>query len=252
MAGVLVAAEVTVKASVVLWSVEQFRNALEAAAQVAHEGHLVTLGIEPSSPSTGYGYIQQGEHLDTIDAFDVFRAERFTEKPDQETALHMVQSGDYTWNSGMFIWRVDRIMEEFQSQMPNFYVKLAEVESLLGTDGYDPTLQRVWPEVDKQSIDYGVMEGAEDVTVIPVDIGWSDVGSWGSLAELLTRMGEEDDAGNVIVGKHVGIDTEDSMIFAGERLIATIGLENIVIVDAGDAILVCPMEREQEGLVRLR
>ncbi len=226
--------------------VERFRGVLEAAAEVACEGHLVTLGIEPSSPSTGYGYIQQGEALGEVDGFDVFRAERFTEKPDQETAFRMVQSGDYTWNSGMFIWRVDRIMEEFQKQMPDFYVKLAEVESLLGTEGYRPTLERIWPQVKKQSIDYGVMEKAEDVTVIPIDIGWSDVGSWGSLAELLAGLGERDDAGNVVIGKHVGIDTEDSMIFAGERLIATIGLEHMVIVDADDAVLVCPMGREQE------
>ena len=233
--------------------VERFRAVLNAAARVAREGHLVTLGIEPSSPSTGYGYIQEGKKLDTADGFDVFRALRFTEKPDQETARQMVESGDYTWNSGMFIWRVDRIIEEFQHQMPDFYVKLAEVESMLGTNGYDPTLRRVWPQVDKESIDYGVMEEAEDVTVIPVDIGWSDVGSWGSLADLLVGMGDQDGEGNIVVGEHVGIDTEGSMIFAGERLIATIGLEDMVIVDAGDAVLVCPMEREQEvrDLVRL-
>jgi mannose-1-phosphate guanylyltransferase len=227
-------------------NVERFRRVLEAAAEVAREDHLVTLGIEPSSPSTGYGYIQQGEKLDQVDGFDVFRAERFTEKPDQKTARRMVQSGEYTWNSGMFIWRVDRIMQAFQSQMPDLYVKLAEMESTLGTGGYRPTLERVWPQVHKQSIDYGVMEKAQDVAVIPIDIGWSDVGSWGSLAEELTAMGDEDEAGNVVVGKHVGLDTEGSMIFAGERLIATIGLEDMVIVDAGDAVLVCPMEREQE------
>jgi len=226
--------------------VERFQRVLEAAAEVAQEGHLVTLGIQPSSPSTGYGYIQQGEKLNTVGGFDVFRAERFTEKPDQETALHMVGSGRYTWNSGMFIWSVDRIIEEFQRQMPDFYVKLVEIKGMLGTDGYEPTLNRVWPRVNKQSIDYGVMEKAEDVTVIPVDIGWSDVGSWGSLAELLAEMGEEDDAGNVVVGKHVGIDTEGSMVFAGERLIATIGLQDMVIVDAGDAVLVCPLGREQD------
>jgi mannose-1-phosphate guanylyltransferase len=226
--------------------VERFQNLLGAAERVARLGHLVTLGIEPASPSTGYGYIQQGEKLDQIDSFDVFRVKRFTEKPDEETALSMVESGDYTWNSGMFIWRVDRIIEEFQRQMPHFYVKLAEVEGMLGTDSYEPTLQRIWPQVNKQAIDYGVMEGAEDVAVIPADIGWSDVGSWGSLADVLARMGHDDDSENVVVGQHVGIDTGNSMIFAGERLIATVGLEHMVVVDAGDAVLVCPMEREQE------
>ena len=220
----------------------RFRQALAAAAQVAEEGHLVTLGITPSSPSSGYGYIKQGENLGTTGGFPVFRVERFTEKPSPETALRMVESGEYSWNSGMFIWRVDRILEEFRRQMPEFYVQLAEVEATLGTFGYEPTLRRVWPQVTRQMIDYGVMEGAEDVAVIPVDIGWSDVGSWASLLELLPADGEE----NIVVGPHVGIDTRDTLIFGGERLVATIGLEGMVIVDTEDALLVCPREREQD------
>lgn len=231
--------------------VERFRRVLDAAAEIARQGHLVTLGIEPSAPSTGYGYIQRGKELGQANSFDVFHVTRFTEKPDEETALHMVESGDYTWNSGMFIWRVERILKEFEDQMPDFYVKLAEVETVLGTQGYKPTLDRIWPSVRKQAIDYGVMEGADDVAVIPVDIGWSDIGSWGSLADLLAWMGNEDSEGNVVVGQHVGIDTKSSMVFGGERLIATIGVEDMVIVDAGDAVLVCSMQREQEvrGLV---
>ena len=225
---------------------ERFRRALTAAAQVAAEGHLVTLGIAPSSPSTGYGYIKQGKSLGTVEGFSVFRAERFTEKPSRETAFHMVESGEYTWNSGMFLWRVDRILEEFQRQMEEFYVHLAEVEATLGTAGYEPTLKRVWPQVDRQAIDYGVMERAEDVVVIPVDIGWSDVGSWASLAELLSALENEDKEGNVIVGPHVGIDTRDTLVFGGKRLIATIGLEDMIIVDTDDAVLVCSREQEQE------
>jgi len=220
----------------------RFRQVLTAAAQVAADGSLVTLGITPSSPSTGYGYIKQGEELDVVDGFPVFRVERFTEKPSPETALRMVESGEYSWNSGMFIWRVERIMAEFQRQMPEFYVQLAEVQATLGTPGYEATLNRVWPQVAKQTIDYGVMEGAENVAVIPVDIGWSDVGSWASLLELL----QADAAGNIVVGPHVGIDTRDTLILGGKRLIATIGLEGLVIVDTEDALLVCTQEREQE------
>ncbi len=151
----------------------------------------------------------------------------------------------------MFIWRADRILEEFQRQMPVFYVQLAEVEATLGTPGYQGTLGRVWPRVARQMIDYGVMEGAEDVAVIPVDIGWSDVGSWTSLSELLPA----DEEGNIVVGPHVGIDTRDTLIFSkgDQRLIATVGLEGMVIVDTEDALLVCPREREQEvrAIVRL-
>jgi mannose-1-phosphate guanylyltransferase len=221
---------------------DRFRQALTAAAQVAADGHLVTLGIAPSFPSTGYGYIKQGESLDGAEGFPAYRAERFTEKPTLETALHMVESGEYSWNSGMFIWRVERVMEEFQRQMPDFYVQLAQVETTLGGTGYQPTLNRVWPEVVKQTIDYGVMEGAEDVAVIPVDIGWSDIGSWTSLSEILPTDGE----GNTIVGPHVGIDTRETVVFGGKRLIATIGLEGMVIVDTEDALLVCPRDREQD------
>ena len=140
---------------------EGFRQALTAAAQVAEEGHLVTLGIKPTSPSTGYGYIQQGASLGTVDGSPTFRVERFIEKPDLETATAMVESGEYSWNSGMFIWRVDRILDEFQRQMPEFYAQLAEVEAALGTPAYEATLNRIWPQVAKQTIDYGVMEGAE-------------------------------------------------------------------------------------------
>ena len=224
---------------------------MAAAAQVAERGHLVTLGIKPASPSVGYGYIKQGERRDTVDGFSVFRVERFTEKPSLETAIRMVESGEYSWNSGMFVWRAERILEEFERQMPEFYVQLTEIGAVLGTPGYQPALNRVWPEVTRQTIDYGVMEGAEDVVVIPADIGWSDVGSWASLLGLLPA----DKAGNTVVGPHVGIDTRDTLIFSkGEkRLIATIGLEGMVIVDTEDALLVCPKEREQEvrEIVRL-
>ncbi len=223
--------------------VDHFRQALTAASQVAQSGHLVTLGITPSSPSTGYGYIKQGESWGEEEGFPVFCAERFTEKPGSETAIHMVESGEYSWNSGMFVWRVDRSMDEFQRQMPEFYVQLAEIRATLGTPGgYEAALGRIWPQVVKQTIDYGVMEGADNVAVLPVDIGWSDVGSWASLLELLPADGE----GNTIVGPHVGIDTRDTLVFGGKRLIATIGLEGLVIVDTEDALLVCTKEREQE------
>jgi mannose-1-phosphate guanylyltransferase len=222
--------------------VERFRRVLTAAAQVAEKGHLVTLGITPSFPSTGFGYIQQGEQLYEVDGFAVFRALRFTEKPSPETAFQMVESGLYTWNSGMFIWRVDRIMEEFARQMPDLYDVLMQIDAVLGTPAYEPTLRRLWPELSPQSIDYGVMEGARDVVVIPVDIGWSDVGNWSSMREILPA----DADGNVVVGEHVGLETRNTIVFGGRRLIATIGLEDMIIVDTDDALLICPVDREQD------
>ena len=222
----------------------EFCQVLGAAESVATDGSLVTLGIQPSSASTGFGYIQQGSALGERCGFKFFAVQRFTEKPDPTSADQMVKSSDYSWNSGMFVWQVDRIVEECRRQMPEFYAQLADVEAVMGTPGYEPTLKRVWPRVTKQTIDYGVIEGAENVAVIPIDIGWSDVGSWASLPELLPS----DEVGNVAVGQHVEIDTRDTLVCAGNgnRLIATIGVEGLVIVDTEDALLVCAKEREQD------
>jgi mannose-1-phosphate guanylyltransferase len=219
-----------------------FRQALMAAAQVAEDGRLVVLGIKPTSPSTGYGYIHQGASLGRMDGSPSFHVERFVEKPDLETATRMMESGEYSWNSGMFIWRVDRILGEFQRQMPEFYAQLTKVEAALGMPAYAATLNRVWPQVTKQAIDYGVMEGAKDVAVIPVNIGWTDVGSWGSLLTLLPA----DENGNILIGPHIGINTRDTLTFSEKRLIATIGVQGLVIIDTEDALLVCPKEQEQQ------
>ena len=223
-------------------STEKFRHTLEAAAQVARAGHLVTLGIKPASPSTGFGYIQQGNGLGTVHGFPVFRVEHFTEKPGLELAQEMLASGMYSWNSGMFVWRVDRILQEFRSQMPDFYAQLMDVEAALGRPDCKEVLARVWNRVCEQTIDYGVMEHARDVVVIPVDIGWTDVGSWASLAELLPP----DQDGNIFVGPHKEIDTHNTLVFGGRRLVATIGVQDIVIVDSEDAVLVCARQREQD------
>ncbi len=219
----------------------RFRQVLGAALQVARQGRLVTLGIKPSGPSTGYGYIEQGPALGEVEGFPVFHVRRFTEKPNRETAVRMVAGGIYSWNSGMFIWQVARILQEFERQMPEFYARLMEVEAALGTPDYDAVLGRVWPRIAKQTIDYGVMEGAQDVAVIPVDMGWSDIGSWGSLVELLAA----DAQGNILRGDHLSIDTHDTLVFGDRRLIATVGVRDLVIVDAGDALLVCHKDHEQ-------
>jgi mannose-1-phosphate guanylyltransferase len=220
----------------------KFRHILSTAERVAQEGYLVTLGIKPSFPSTGYGYILQGDALPFPSDFKVFKAQRFVEKPDPETAEQMVESGDYSWNSGMFIWQVSRVLEEFEKQMPHFYQKLLRVDDALEAGHYEQTLSQVWPTIDKETIDYGVMEGAERVAVIPVTMGWSDVGSWASVFDVLPA----DEDGNRIIGRHLGLDTHDTLIVGEKRLIATIGLEGLVIIDTDDALLVCTREREQD------
>jgi mannose-1-phosphate guanylyltransferase len=220
-----------------------FLQALKAAEEVARDGYLVTLGIKPTFASTGYGYIHQGEFLRRVESLPVYLANRFTEKPDPEEAEHLVNSGDYTWNSGMFVWRVDRIVEEFQRQMPDFYEQLQKIAAASDPTEYEQLLADIWPTVKKETIDYGVMEGAEKVAVIPIDIGWADVGSWASLVDVLPS----DEQGNTVTGNHVGIDTKDTIIVGyGEKLVATIGLEGLVIVDTKDALLICTKEREQD------
>jgi len=221
---------------------DELRRALGAAAQVAEEGHLVTLGIEPNRPATGYGYIQRGEKSAQANGYDVYRVEKFTEKPDLTTAQAFIESGRYYWNSGMFIWKVSTILREFEKLMPQLYAQLMEIDAALGTAEERAVLERIWSKVENQTIDYGVMERADEVAVIPVDIGWSDVGSWATLFELLPADGE----GNVVVGQHIGLDTKGCLIHGSHRLVTTIGLEDMIVVDTEDVLLVCPKERAQE------
>ena len=222
---------------------EGFRKVLSAAEQVAQKGHLVTLGIKPTAPSSAFGYVQQAESLGVEAGFPVFRMKRFVEKPNSTEAARMLATGEYSWNSGMFIWRVEHIMAEFQRQMPGFYAQLSELEPSLGTPAYAEKISQIWPKVAEQTIDYGIMEGAQDVAVIPIEIGWADVGSWTSLFELLPV----DEAGNILKGAHVAIDTSNTLVLGGEkRLIATIGIQDLVIVDTEDALLICTKEREQD------
>jgi mannose-1-phosphate guanylyltransferase len=223
--------------------VDRFRRALSAAAQVAREGAIVTLGIKPSFPSTGFGYISRRERVGQVDGLDVYAVDRFVEKPDAARATEFLKSGLYSWNSGMFIWRLSRIMAEFAGQMPAFYVQLQTVAEALGTPREAQVLAEVWPQVRKETIDYGVMEGAQDVVILPVDIGWTDIGDWAAIYALH----EGDEAGNVVVGaEHVGVGTSDSFIRGGKKLIATIGLEDVIIIDTDDVLLVCPRNRAQD------
>jgi mannose-1-phosphate guanylyltransferase len=220
-----------------------FRGVLAGAQTAARADFLVTLGIPPAFASTGYGYIQKGENLPLESDRPIFRARRFIEKPEAPEAARMVSDEGYFWNSGMFVWRVSRLLEELQRQMPEFHSQLMEVQaSLRDPRDYAATLARVWPQVREQTIDYGVMERAREVAVIPARIGWTDVGSWSSLFELLPRDG----AGNVVIGPHAGVDTHGTLVMGDRRLIATIGVENLVIVDTEDALLVSSKERAQD------
>lgn len=227
---------------------KRFLYLLERAMSVAEEGtHLLTLGITPDRPATGYGYIQT-PLSPANEEVPVLPVKRFTEKPDRQTAERFIQEGGYYWNSGMFIWRVDTILREMEAHMPQLYAGLVAIEQAAKTPDYDKVLAQIYAEQEINSIDYGVLEKSEHVLVLPTgDIGWSDVGDWSALADVL----QGDKWKNVIRASHIGLDTEGSIIVSAHskmkhRLVATLGLSNIVVVDTDDVLLVMDKSRAQE------
>lgn len=219
-----------------------FRAALAVAQEVAADGTIVTLGIRPTCASTGFGYIHLGEAQVMVDGLPVYRSAGFIEKPDQPTADRFLEDGRYVWNSGMFIWRADRLMSEFAAQQGASYAALQRIAAAHGTAGAAEVLAAEWPNVRKISIDYGIMERAERVSVIPVEIGWTDIGDWASLFDILPR----DDHRNVVTGEAILLDTEACLVRSEGRLIAAIGLKDLVIVETPDVVMVCPKDRVQE------
>ena len=223
-----------------------FRQMLAAAHDAAQDNHLVTLGITPSYAATAYGYIQRGERINTFRDFDAYQVVRFREKPDEAQARRMLEDGDYSWNSGMFVWRVDRILSEFALQMPSLFSGLQEIQRAWGTPQEQPVLHRIWEGLETETIDYGIMEEARDVAVILADdLRWNDVGSWDSLFDVLPS----DPQGNIVMGgEHIGLDTRQSLVYVNQehRLIVTIGVEDLVLVDTGDVLLVCRKDQAQK------
>lgn len=221
---------------------DQFCDVLKIGEQMAQQGNLVTLGIQPTAPSTGYGYIQRGEQLDEQGEFAVFRVQSFAEKPNEERARSYIESGTYYWNAGMFVWRADRILDELAAHRPTLASALTVIDAGIGTAHERAVLEAVWHGIENVAIDIAVMERTAHATVIPADLGWSDVGDWASLADTLPR----DDYGNAISGTHVGVDTYNSLIYGNGRVVATIGIEDMVIVDTHDVLLICPRARAQD------
>jgi len=224
---------------------DRFCRLLEAAWHVAQEGRIVTLGISPSYPATGFGYIQQGESLSQVNGFKVYQSRRFTEKPDIVRATQFLASGQYSWNSGMFIWRADRAMRDFERYQPAIFAMCSYLQSAFDAPDYDAKLNDIWETMPKLSIDFAIMEKADNIAVIPDDIGWSDVGNWTSLYDILPQ----DNFGNCIKGDasdiRVILDTRDTLVFS-DRLTVAIGVEDIVLVDTDDVLLICHKERTQD------
>lgn len=223
---------------------ETFRAALVEAARLSASGPIVTLGITPDRPETGYGYIERGAPIvGPASNLPVFGVRSFREKPDRATAELFIRSGHFFWNSGMFIWRADVVLHEIREQLPSLYAALAEIDSALEGPYEQDVINRVWPSITPISIDYGVMEHARNVAVMPVDPGWKDVGNWGTVFE---ESQARDGGANIVQGgEHLALDTEGCLVHS-QKLVATVGLCDLVIVDTEDALLIVPRSRAQQ------
>ncbi|MEQ8677467.1 MAG: sugar phosphate nucleotidyltransferase [Aggregatilineales bacterium] len=222
----------------------KYLEILKSAYELAANDHIITLGISPTHPSTGFGYIKQGAVFKEINTFTAYESLGFTEKPNVVTATSFLASGKYSWNAGMFVWKSSIAMQEFERQQPDMYDLLEKLEAKIDTPAFQAELATLWGQMPKISIDVAIMENAENMLVIPEDIGWNDVGSWDALFEVMSL----DKFGNGIKGEadnHVILDTRKTMIYS-ERMTVTIGLEDVIIVDTDDVILICHRDRAQD------
>jgi mannose-1-phosphate guanylyltransferase len=221
----------------------QFHRSLRAGAELAQRRDaLVTFGIAPTFAATGYGYLElDSKSGETRNGVTCNRLRRFVEKPDRATAQKYASSGNFLWTSGMFVWKVGTILESFQKHLPETYRRLAQV------DWEHPRvaaaqLERLYPRLEATSVDFGIMERADNIYAVRATFDWSDVGSWDTVSALLPR----DSAGNASRGSLVAIDAERLLVDAGEKLVAAVGVKDLIIIDSGDALLVCDASRAQD------
>jgi mannose-1-phosphate guanylyltransferase len=218
----------------------QFRKVLIAATAAAERGQLVTLGITPERPDTGFGYIEAGERLEIDGPVEVRAVKRFVEKPKRDAAERMVAAGGHFWNAGMFVWRVEEILRAYEKHLPKTAAAIAALRDAIGSPRYESVLAEVWEETDRTTLDYGIAEKAENVAVVPADIGWQDVGSWARLAQIVSK------ADNWASEDLVAEDSHGNYVWAPAKTVALIGVEGLVIVDTPDALLITTKERSED------
>ncbi|WP_278682049.1 mannose-1-phosphate guanylyltransferase/mannose-6-phosphate isomerase [Paraclostridium bifermentans] len=220
---------------------EGYINTINDAIKVASENDkLVTIGINPTFPSTGYGYI----NFDKDESYDngAYKVLEFVEKPNYEKAKEYVKSQKYVWNSGMFVWKVSKILEDFKRYLPKVYDKLEQLSKYIGTDKEFEMIKQIYPTIPSISIDYGIMERSDDVVVVPGEFGWNDVGSW----DVLGAIYDTDEQGNIKRGETISIDTENSVVYSEDKLIATVGIKDLIVVSTEDAVMVCKKDKAQD------
>ncbi len=220
-----------------------FREVLQAAAKAAfRDDSLVTIGIRPTGPETGYGYIEQGDLFSTSGNEKIYRVRSIREKPPREQAEQFFRQGGFSWNSGMFVWKASTILRAIERFLPDLHRGLIQILEALGTDREEEVVGTIYAGLQSVSIDYGVMEKAKDVLVIPGDFGWSDVGSWDTLWEVAGK----DPDGNAVRGPFLGIDAADSLVHSPGKLVVLVGVRDLLVVETDDALLVCRRGRSQE------
>ena len=226
---------------------KRFLTLVQCARSLAGKGYLVTLGIEPTGPTTGYGYVEQGERLDSIDGLSAFRVKHFKEKPTAEEAKAMIAGGGFYWNSGMFFWRSDVLEEEYRTQQPAIAKALDRMAGLLERKAEDKSLKEIWETMPVLSLDYGILEASDRVAVLPArDLGWTDIGSWDALVELYQAhpelQGKAPQGVRDVGSQSVTVIRKTD----SHRVLATVGLHDVIIVETDDAILICQRGKSQD------
>ena len=228
----------------VIQNVNEFEQVMQLAIKFADEHNaLVTMGITPNEPATGYGYIQGGSVVFDAGHHKVLKVRTFAEKPNLETATRFLESGDFFWNSGMFVWKARTILEEFERYMPEMFELLQTIESAIDTPRYNEVLQDVYEQMENISIDVGIMQQSERVFVIPADMGWNDVGSW----ETVYEISEKNPQRNAGMFKSlININATGCYAYSPDKVVALVGVEDLIVVDTGDALLVCHKDAAQD------
>ena len=213
-----------------------------AAAMARRQPALITLGVRPTSPHTGYGYIEAGEEVDKVQGHTFYKVASFHEKPDGKRAKDYLGKGNFFWNSGMFVWQAKTILLEIEKCLPGLYSDLIRLKAFLDTDGFHQEINHIYPDLESISIDYGVMEKADNVLMIPADFGWNDLGTWASMAEIWPK----DNQDNAHQGEIMVMESRGNVVFCQEKLCVLFGVKDLVVVDTKEALLVCPVDRAQD------
>ena len=237
------AAMVVLPADHYIVQVPLFQETLLAAAQTSQIGdYLITLGITPNFPETGYGYLEQGKKVTEIKGHGVWEVKAFHEKPDRPKAEAMLKTGRFFWNSGMFVWTVSAILDQMSRLTPAMYEELMKLKKFLGSPGWEEALRVGYEAMENISIDYAVMERADKVLMLAGDFGWNDVGSW----EAVYQLQPKDEQGNCLTGPVLVLDSQGCLVHSPQKAVGLIGMKDLIVVDTPDALLICPRDRAQE------